>query len=128
MHVDNAPDPEINGFEPAEKLQSIYTKLKLFQEHLAAVKEQQIQLQEPSNSLLGKLRNAHERLGDLAWNVNIALQCLKPNELITVGSITNSPRNTFQQKVYGCVVLTRHKEFLSQVFHELKKLRNTVER
>ncbi|XP_048877473.1 IL-6 subfamily cytokine M17 [Brienomyrus brachyistius] len=128
MPVDNAPDPEITGFEPAEKLQSIYTKLKLFQEHLAAVREQQTQLQDPSNSLLSKLRSAGERLGDLAGNVKTALQCLKPNELITVSSISDSPRNTFQQKMYGCVVLTRHKEFLSRVHHELKNLRNKVGR
>ncbi|KAL4609682.1 hypothetical protein GN956_G23960 [Arapaima gigas] len=129
MPIDNIPDTTITGQTPSEKLQSIYTTLKVFYLHLAAVEDQQIYLQEPSNPLLDKLRMVKAHTYNMAENMKPILQCLQPNEPISEPSWapTQAPaRNVFQQKVYGCVVLTQYKEFLLQVVPELKAMISKV--
>ncbi|KPP59204.1 hypothetical protein Z043_122900 [Scleropages formosus] len=124
--VNNLPDTTIAGNTPWEKLQSLYTTLNVFYRHLGTVKEQQEQLQEPSNPLLHKLGDAQAHTSNLAGNVQEILQCLEPNEPVSEpsGGPTRAPaRNIFQQKVYGCAVLIRYREFLGQATFVVKEVK-----
>ncbi|KAL0965651.1 hypothetical protein UPYG_G00283980 [Umbra pygmaea] len=131
MSSDNVPDPNISGLDPSERMLSIYSHCNAFLPHLARVAEQQTDLQLPSSPLPSELLLARTRIRDLASQINCIYQNLFPN-LPTPHQSTDSPtsippsQNVFQQKVYGCVVLKRLKEFLSQVKIELKKTKKQV--
>ncbi|XP_038827283.1 IL-6 subfamily cytokine M17 [Salvelinus namaycush] len=131
MSINNVPDPNISGLDPSERMLSIYSHCKAFLPHLKRVTEQQTDLQPPSSSLLSKLSTAHNRTNGLANQINCIYQTLFPNLPIPpepVDGPTSVPpsQNVFQQKVYGCVVLKRFKEFLSRVTRELRTLKSQV--
>ncbi|XP_040915202.1 IL-6 subfamily cytokine M17 [Toxotes jaculatrix] len=128
VSVNNIPDPNISGLEPSERIVSIYTHLKAFLPHFKRVYEQQKDLQPPTSPLLSSLINVSARNRYLAGLINNFYQSLFPNLPVPepAGGPTTlpPPQNVFQQKVYGCVVLKTYKELLSNVFQELRVLKN----
>lgn len=130
MSINNVPDPNISGLDPSERMLSTYSHLRAFLPHLRRVTEQQTDLQTPSSPLLSELTNAYNRTSGLANQINCIYQNVFPNMPIPepVDGPTSVPpsQNVFQQKVYGCVVLRRFKEFLSQAMRELRTLKGQV--
>ncbi|KAM3874283.1 IL-6 subfamily cytokine M17 [Diretmus argenteus] len=130
ISINNVPDPNISGLDPSERIVSIYTHLQAFFPHFKRVYEQQTDLQLPTNALLTKLSNVSNRSSSLAALVNCIHQSLFPNLPVPepAGGPTSlpPPQNTFQQKVYGCVVLKTYKELLSNVSKELRTLKSQV--
>ncbi|XP_071401639.1 IL-6 subfamily cytokine M17 [Centroberyx affinis] len=128
--INNVPDPNISGLDPSERIASIYTHVQAFFPHLKRVYEQQTDLQLPTTMLLTELTRVSNRSSSLAALVNCIYQSLFPN--LPVPEPAREPtslppsQNTFQQKVYGCVVLKRFKEFLSNVARELRTLKTQV--
>ncbi|KAG7272848.1 hypothetical protein CRUP_029288 [Coryphaenoides rupestris] len=131
------PNPRISGLEPSERLLDVYTLLRSFLLHLQRVQVQQADLQAPSSRLLAELSNVRNRSTSLASVINCLYQSLFPNLPVPVpagggGASTQRstppppPQNIFQQKVYGCVVLRRFKEFLLNVARELRTLKARV--
>ncbi|KAM7369012.1 hypothetical protein PAMP_013311 [Pampus punctatissimus] len=123
-------DPNISGMEPSERIMSIYTHLQAFFPHFKRVYEQQTDLQSPTSPLLTKLSMVSARSETLAIVIKRFYQSLFPNLPVPepAGGPTSLPpsQNIFQQKVYGCVVLKTYKEFLSDVFKELRTLKRKV--
>ncbi|XP_036386045.1 IL-6 subfamily cytokine M17 [Megalops cyprinoides] len=125
MPVNGVPDAEITGHGTLERLGNIYTKLGLFLKHITVVTEEQQNLQDPENPLFQLLADAKAHIGNLATNIKYILQALYPNDTIPEAAeiLPRAPsRNVFQQKIHGCVVLLRHRDFLSHVLQELKGL------
>uniref|UniRef100_A0A3Q3A1N1 Ciliary neurotrophic factor n=1 Tax=Kryptolebias marmoratus TaxID=37003 RepID=A0A3Q3A1N1_KRYMA len=117
--VSGIPDPNISGLEPSERIASIYTQLQAFLSHLKHVQEQQGNLQPLKSPLLVDLSNVMERSKMLALRVKAFYSRLFPNLPLPepAGGPTTlpPPQTIFQQKVYGCVVLTTYKKFLMNI-------------
>lgn len=130
VSVNDIPDPNISGLEPSERIASISTHLQAFFPHFKRVYEQQTDLQSPTSPLLAELSTVSVRSKSLAALVNRFYQSLFPNlpapEPAGGPTTLPPPQNVFQQKVYGCVVLKTYKDFLSNVFRELRTLKNKV--
>ncbi|XP_067107061.1 IL-6 subfamily cytokine M17 isoform X1 [Osmerus mordax] len=128
MSMDNVPDPDISGLDPSARIQSMYSHIKTFLPHLQRVTEQQTDLQIFSNPLLSKLSDTYSRTSSLGSQISCIYQMLFPNSplLEPAGEPTPLPlsQNIFQQKVYGCVVLKRLKQFLSNATREIKALKH----
>ncbi|KAM4634093.1 IL-6 subfamily cytokine M17 [Polymixia lowei] len=126
----NVPDPSISGLDPSERILNIYTHLEAFFPHLKRVFEQQTDLQLPPSPLLTELTIVRHRSSGLAALINCLYQGLFPNLPVPQPAEGPTslppPLNVFQQKVYGCVVLKRYKEFLSNVARELRTLKSQV--
>ncbi|XP_066509180.1 IL-6 subfamily cytokine M17 [Hoplias malabaricus] len=129
MPMDNVPASTLYGQTSTERILNIYTRLKEFLPHISKVLEQQKDLQPPSCNLIPGIIGVKEQVGHLAHRVNCIFQILQPNVLVPEPSWpTRIPpaQNVFQQKVYGCVVLTRLREFLSVVVNELKSIKGSM--
>lgn len=130
ISINNVPDPNISGLDPSERIVSIYSHIQAFLPHFKRVYEQQTDLQLPTNTLMTELTRVSNRSSSLAAMVNCIYQSLFPNMPVPepAGGPTSLPpsQNIFQQKVYGCVVLKRYKEFLSNVARELRTVKNQV--
>ncbi|KAI4875757.1 hypothetical protein NFI96_024271 [Prochilodus magdalenae] len=128
MSMDNIPASTLSGQTQFDRVLSIYTRLKEFLPHVRKVLEQQSDMQPPSSQLLKDLFQIREQISLFARNVNCIFQTLQPNFLVPEPPAwpTRIPpaQNVFQQKVYGCVVLTRLSEFLSTALNELKSLKS----
>ncbi|XP_072548922.1 IL-6 subfamily cytokine M17 [Salminus brasiliensis] len=128
--IDNVPTSTLSGQTPPERVLSIYTHLKEFLPHLKKVQEQQNDLQPSSSPLLPLLSEIKDHVGHLAHRVNSIFQTLQPNIPLPEPPAwpTRIPpaQNVFQQKVYGCVVLTRLGEFLSRTVDELRLLKSSM--
>ncbi|XP_037547951.1 IL-6 subfamily cytokine M17 [Nematolebias whitei] len=124
------PDPNISGLEPSERIASIHTQLQAFLPHLKQVQEQQGNLQPPKSQLVDQLGRVTKQSGMLANRVEAFYKSLFPNRPLPdpSGGPTTlpSPQNVFQQKVYGCVVLTTYKKLLSNILNERKTLKSKV--
>ncbi|XP_057216123.1 IL-6 subfamily cytokine M17 isoform X2 [Triplophysa rosa] len=127
MKMVNVPVSTISGQSISERISSVYTRLKEFLPHLKTVVEQQKDFEPPTNPVAEGLKHMIAHVDRISPIVNCLLQVLKPN--IPIPEPAERPtgippaQNTFQQKAYGCIVLSRLQEFLSQAFHELKSLR-----
>lgn len=130
VSVNDVPDPSISGLDTSERIASIYTHLQAFFPHFKRVYEQQTDLQLPMSQLLTEITTVSTRSRDLAVLINFFYQSLFPNLPVPepAGGPTTlpPPQNVFQQKVYGCAVLKTYKEFLSNVFRELRVLKSQV--
>ena len=130
ISFNNVPDPNIAGLDPSERIASIYTHLQAFFPHYRRVLEQQTDLQLPGSTLLTELVKVSDRSSALANKISCLHQSLFPNLPLPepAGGPTPLPpsQNIFQQKVYGCVVLKRYKEFLSNVVKEMRTLKSKV--
>ncbi|XP_073670789.1 IL-6 subfamily cytokine M17 isoform X2 [Paramisgurnus dabryanus] len=127
IHMDNVPVSTITGQSISERMLSVYTRLKEFLPHLKTVMEQQIDLEPPTNPVAERLKDMITHVSRFSANVNCLIEFLMPN--IPIPEPAERPTgippalNTFQQKAYGCIVLSRLQEFFSQTFRELKSLR-----
>lgn len=127
--MDNVPVSTISGHSTSERISSVYTRLKEFLPHLKTVMEQQKDIDPPTNPVAEGLKHMTLHVDRSSQIVNCLLQVLQPN--IPIPEPAQRPtgippaQNTFQQKAYGCTVLSRLQEFLSQAFQELKSLRGT---
>ncbi|XP_027881374.1 IL-6 subfamily cytokine M17 [Xiphophorus couchianus] len=128
--VSDIPDPNISGLEPSEKTASMYAQLQAFAPHLRRVYEQQTDLQPPKSPLLNLLNMVINRTGMLTRRINNFYHKVFPNLPLPEpagGSTTvPSPQNIFQQKVYGCVVLTTYKKLLTNMSKNMRTLRSKV--
>lgn len=124
------PDPNISGLEPSERIVSIHTQLQAFIPHLKQVQEQQGNLQPPKSQLPDQLSRITKQSGMLAVRVEAFYKSLFPNLPLPEPSggptTLPPPQNVFQQKVYGCVVLTTYKKLLSNILNERKALKSKV--
>ncbi|KAJ8346577.1 hypothetical protein SKAU_G00279780 [Synaphobranchus kaupii] len=126
LPVKEVPRAEITGYGTVVRLRNIHTTLGLFLQHITVVMEEQENLQDAENPLLEVLLDAQAHITNMATSVSRILQTLQPNEPPEVAgpAHASSPaRNIFQQKIYGCAVLTNHRDFLSHVLQELKNLK-----
>ncbi|XP_051268720.1 IL-6 subfamily cytokine M17 isoform X1 [Dicentrarchus labrax] len=130
VSVNDVPDSNISGLEPSEWIVSIFTHLQAFFPHFKRVYEQQTDLQSPTSPLLAELTTVSTRSRSLAAFISSFYQGLFPNLPVPepAGGPTTlpPPKNVFQQKVYGCVVLKTYKEFLSNVSQKLRTLKPKV--
>ncbi|GAA6087504.1 IL-6 subfamily cytokine M17 [Tachysurus ichikawai] len=130
MQMDNVPASSFSGQTSSDRMFNIYTRLKEFQPHIKKVLKQQTVLLPLQSPLLNSLDETLQRTGHLAQGINCILQILQPNipifEPATSPTRIPLPQNVFQQKVYGCVVLTRLNEFLSRVVDELRSLKGSM--
>ncbi|XP_076866771.1 IL-6 subfamily cytokine M17 [Brachyhypopomus gauderio] len=127
MTMDGVPSSTLWGNSPAERVQSAYVRLTELLPHGMMVLQQQSDLQSSSGPLLSGLAELLDHGRHLTSRIRCALQKLRPNIPLPDGSVGPTavlpPQNTFQQKVYGCVVLTRIQELASKAARELKSLR-----
>lgn len=128
--MNNIPVSSLSGQTSADRTLNIYTRLKEFLPHIKKVLEQQSDLMPPQSPLLNSLDETWQRTGHLIYKVNCILQLLQPNIPIPEPAFRPTgiplPQNVFQQKVYGCVVLTRLNEFLLRVVDELRSLKGSM--
>lgn len=93
------------------------------------VLEQQKDLQPPRCVLLSQMAETVHQTGHFIQKVKSIYQILQPNIPIPEPAADPTgiplPQNVFQQKVYGCVILTRLDEFLSKVVDELRALKGS---
>ncbi|KAA0717123.1 hypothetical protein E1301_Tti014414 [Triplophysa tibetana] len=127
MQMVNVPVSTISGQSISERIFSVYTRLKEFLPHLKTVMEQQKDFDPPTNPVSDGLKHMIAHVDRISLIVNCLLQVLKPNIPILEPAErpTGIPpaQNAFQQKAYGCIVLSRLQELLSPAFQELKSLR-----
>ncbi|XP_017334509.1 IL-6 subfamily cytokine M17 [Ictalurus punctatus] len=130
MQNDNVPTSSLSGQTSADHMLNIYTRLKEFQPHIKKVLEQQTDLLPSQSPLLNSLNQTLQRTGHLVHKVTCILQILQPNIPLSEPAARPTgiplPQNVFQQKVYGCVVLTRLNKFLSRVVDELRSLKGSM--
>ncbi|XP_032426455.1 IL-6 subfamily cytokine M17 [Xiphophorus hellerii] len=128
--VSGIPDPNISGLEPSEKTASMYAQLQAFAPHLRRVYEQQTDLQPPKSPLLNLLNMVINRTGMLTRRINNFYHKVFPNlplpEPAGESTTLPPPQNIFQQKVYGCVVLTTYKKLLTNMSKNMRTLRSKV--
>ncbi|XP_073697400.1 IL-6 subfamily cytokine M17 [Garra rufa] len=130
MQMDNVPVSTVTGQTISERILSIYTLLKEFLPHLRTVMEQQKDLNPPTNPVAEGLNRVITHVRHIALRVNCILQILQPN--IPIPEPAEKPtgippaQNIFQQKAYGCVVLSRLQELLSQAVQEQKSLKGKL--
>ncbi|KAJ8393911.1 hypothetical protein AAFF_G00054440 [Aldrovandia affinis] len=127
LPVSDVPRAEIVGQGTLERLRSVCATLGLFRHHVVVVTEEQENLQDPENPLLARLQGTQTYITNLAASIAAVLQTLHPNEPTEAAAphpyAPGHARNVFQQKIYGCAVLTGHRDFLLHVLLELKDLR-----
>lgn len=127
MQMDNVPVPTISGQTESERILSIHSHLKAFLPHLKRVMEQQQDLDPPTNPVTEGINRVITHVRHMAVRVNCLLQILQPN--IPIPEPAEKPtgippaQNIFQQKAYGCIVLTRLQQLLSQAVQEQKSLK-----
>ncbi|XP_059406680.1 IL-6 subfamily cytokine M17 [Carassius carassius] len=130
MQMDNVPVSTISGQTMSERILSVYTHLKEFLPHMKTVKEQQKDLNPPTNLVVEGLHSMITHVCHIALRVNCILQILQPN--IPIPEPAERPtgippaQNIFQQKAYGCIVLSRLQELLSQAVQEQKSLKGKL--
>lgn len=130
MQMDNVPESTISGQTISERILSVYTRLKEFLPHMRTVMEQQKDLNPPTNPVAEGLNRMIINVQRTATMVNCLLQILQPN--IPIPEPAERPtgippaQNIFQQKAYGCIVLSRLQELLSKAFQEQKTLRGKM--
>ncbi|MED6247586.1 hypothetical protein ATANTOWER_009127 [Ataeniobius toweri] len=127
--VSGIPDPNISGLEPSERIASIYTQLQVFSPHLKRVHEQQMDLQ-PKSPLLNLINIVRDQSRRLTLRINNIYRNFFPNLPLSepAGGPTTlpPPQNVFQQKVYGCVVLTTYRKLLTNIFKDMRTLKSKV--
>ncbi|XP_076139320.1 IL-6 subfamily cytokine M17 [Alosa pseudoharengus] len=127
---EGVPEATVFGQDWTERLSGLHVRLHEFTPHLRHVAEQQADLQPPSSKLLRDLDQVQLRVPHLASNLHGLLQLLLPNSVLEPPGPTGQPPlpplNSFQQKAYGCSVLTRFHTFLSNSQKELKALRGVA--
>nr|AAM52337.1 IL-6 subfamily-like cytokine M17 [Cyprinus carpio]AAM52338.1 IL-6 subfamily-like cytokine M17 [Cyprinus carpio] len=127
MQMDNVPVSTVSGQTISQRILSVYTHLKEFLPHMKTVMEQQKDLNPPTNPVAEGLNRMITHVRHIAVRVNCILEILQPN--IPIPEPAESPtgiphaQNIFQQKAYGCIVLTRLQELLSQAVQEQKSLK-----
>ncbi|XP_061888010.1 IL-6 subfamily cytokine M17 [Entelurus aequoreus] len=129
VSIPDVPEPNISGLEPSERTESILRHLRVFSSHLRRVYEQQTDLQRPDSGLLVQLDTVGERNRGLEALLRNFYRDVFPNlQDWPAGAPASLPpaQNTFQQKVYGCVVLKTYKDFLLNVCRELRSMRSRV--
>ncbi|KTF96012.1 hypothetical protein cypCar_00012490 [Cyprinus carpio] len=130
MQMDNVPVSTISGQTMSERILSVYTHLKEFLPHMKTVMEQQKDLNPPINPVVEGLHSMITHVHHIAQRVNCILQILQPNIPIPEPAerSTGIPpaQNIFQQKAYGCIVLSRLQELLSQAVQEQKSLKGKM--
>lgn len=130
MQMDLIPASSLSGQTSSDRRLNIYIRLKEFQPHIKKVLKQQTDLMPPQSPLLSSLDETLQQTCHLAHRINCILQILQPNvpipELAASPTGIPLPQNVFQQKVYGCVVLTRLNEFLSKVVDELRSFKGSL--
>ncbi|XP_016333681.1 IL-6 subfamily cytokine M17 [Sinocyclocheilus anshuiensis] len=130
MQMDNVPVSTISGQTMSERILSVYTHLKEFLPHMKTVMEQQKDLNPPTNPVVEGLHSMITHVRHIALRVNCILQILQPN--IPIPEPAERPtgippaQNIFQQKAYGCIVLSRLQELLSQAVQEQKSLKGKM--
>lgn len=126
--TEGIPEATVSGQDGMERLMGMHVRLHDFVPHLQHVYEQQAELQLPGSELLSQLGDVQKRCPHLAERLHILLQLLLPNSVLEPLGPTGQPPllpplNSFQQKAYGCNVLTRFRSFLNQSQRDLKVLR-----
>ncbi|XP_062409668.1 IL-6 subfamily cytokine M17 [Sardina pilchardus] len=127
---EGVPEATVFGQDWTERLSGVHLRLHEFAPHLRHVCEQQAELQPPGSRLLGELAQVQLRVPHLASSLHGLLELLLPNSVLEPPGPTGQPPlpplNSFQQKAYGCSVLTRFRNFLSNSQKELKALRGVA--
>ncbi|XP_051968797.1 uncharacterized protein LOC127633612 [Xyrauchen texanus] len=130
MKMDNVPVSTISGQSLPARILSIYAHLKEFLPHMRTVMEQQKDLDPPTNPVAEGINSMITHVRHLALRVYCFLQMLQPNILTPEPAErpTGIPpaQNIFQQKAYGCIILSRLQELLSQAVHEQKSIRSKI--
>lgn len=130
MQMDNVPVSTISGQTMSKRILSVYTHLKEFLPHMKTVKEQQKDLNPPKNPVVEGLHSMITHVRHIALQVNCVLQTLQPN--IPIPEPAERPmgippaQNIFQQKAYGCIVLSRLQKLLSQAVQEQRSLKEKM--
>ncbi|XP_058632207.1 IL-6 subfamily cytokine M17 isoform X2 [Onychostoma macrolepis] len=130
VQMDNVPVSTISGQTTSERILSVYTHLKEFLPHMKTVMEQQKDLNPPTNPVAEGLHSMITHVRHIALRVNCILQILQPN--IPIPEPAERPtgippaQNIFQQKAYGCIVLSRLQELLGQAVQEQKSLKGKM--
>ncbi|XDV20728.1 hypothetical protein PO909_025995 [Leuciscus waleckii] len=130
MQMDNVPESTISGQTISERILSVYTRLKEFLPHMKTVMEQQKDFNPPTNLVAEGLNVMITQVHHTALRVNCLLQILQPN--IPIPEPAERPtgippaQNIFQQKAYGCIVLSRLQELLSKAVQEQKSLKGKM--
>lgn len=130
MQMDNVPESTISGQTTLERILSVYTRLKEFLPHMKTVMEQQKDFNPPTNLVAEGLNNMIIHVHHTALRVNCLLQILQPN--IPIPEPAERPtgippaQNIFQQKAYGCIVLSRLQELLSKAVQVQKSLKGEM--
>ncbi|XP_039626968.1 IL-6 subfamily cytokine M17 isoform X2 [Polypterus senegalus] len=115
--VSGFPVGDITARESPEMLQSIYFTLKSIDRHFKTILQQLSDLGFPATDPLQmKLKVAQERVLHLAANIKCMLT-VPPPEVKIPPSVTI--RGIYKQKKYGCTVLRKYSEFLTQVVRGL---------
>ncbi|XP_012704805.2 IL-6 subfamily cytokine M17 [Fundulus heteroclitus] len=126
----DVPDPNISGLEPSERMASMYTHLQAFSSHLKRVQEQQTDLQLPGSIVLRKINESRVQNKRLSSSINSLYHTFFPNLPLPepAGGPTTlpPPQTVFQQKIYGCVVLTTYKVFLANMSKNVKTLKSKM--
>ncbi|XP_026875868.2 IL-6 subfamily cytokine M17 [Electrophorus electricus] len=127
MSMDSMPSSTLWGSSPAERLQSAYIRLTELLPHVTMVLQQQSDLNPYLGSLLSDLARLVIHGRHLALRLSCILQKLQPNVALPEPAVGPTallpPQNIFQQKVYGCAVLTRVQKLTLLTARELKSLR-----
>ncbi|KAK1787630.1 hypothetical protein P4O66_016127 [Electrophorus voltai] len=127
MSMDSLPSSTLWGSSPAERLQSAYIRLTELLPHVTMVLQQQSDLNPYLGSLLSDLARLVIHGRHLALRLSCILQKLQPNVALPEPAVGPTallpPQNIFQQKVYGCAVLTRVQKLTLLTASELKSLR-----
>ncbi|XP_016130729.1 uncharacterized protein [Sinocyclocheilus grahami] len=130
MQMDNVPVSTVSGQTISQRIMSVYIHLKEFLPHMKTVMEQQKELNPPTNPVAEGLNRMITHVRHIAVKVNCILEILQPNILIPEPAErpTGIPpaQNIFQQKAYGCIVLSRLQELLSQAVQEQKSLKGKM--
>ncbi|TRY83605.1 hypothetical protein DNTS_022089 [Danionella cerebrum] len=130
MQMDNVPEWTVTGQTRAERISCVYMLLKEFLPHLKTVMEQQKDLDPPANPVTESLGRVIIHVHHIVLRLNCLLQTLQPN--IPIPEPADRPtgippaQNIFQQKAYGCIILSRLQQLLSQAVIEQKSLKGKV--
>ncbi|XP_028680724.1 uncharacterized protein LOC114668882 [Erpetoichthys calabaricus] len=117
--VSGFPVGDITAREPPEMLQSIYVTLKNIDRHFKTILQQLSDLGfSAMDPLQMKLKEAQKRVLHLAANIKCLLT--EPPPEVKIPPVTT--RGIYKQKKYGCTVLRKYSEFLTQVVRGLSHL------
>ncbi|KAL2099938.1 hypothetical protein ACEWY4_004332 [Coilia grayii] len=129
---EGVPEATVSGQDWTERLMAVHGRLQEFAPHLRHIAEQQTDLQQAGSPLLAALEQVQLRASGLLRRQHCLLQLLLPNSVLEPPGPTGHPPplppplNSFQQKAYGCSVLTRLRAFLSLSQKELKALKGVA--